>query len=144
MPNPHILRAVFAACAAAALVGPALAAPATLKLPPETAKLRPSALPGYGVATQKCATCHSADYIIHEPVVEPREAPLVLADRQRLERRLPAPRNLDAQRAILAQHRLGVGSIAVVVRLGRLFTLRAGRPSDGSVRHPVPARSAPS
>ena len=44
-----------------------LAAPAEIKLPPVTAKLRPSSLPGYAVATQKCAICHSADYVNYQP-----------------------------------------------------------------------------
>lgn len=39
----------------------------TLKLPQETAKLKPSKLPGYQVAIQKCAICHSADYINQQP-----------------------------------------------------------------------------
>ncbi len=41
----------------------ASAAPNKIKLPPETAKLRKSNLPGYTLATQKCVVCHSADYI---------------------------------------------------------------------------------
>jgi cytochrome c551/c552 len=43
------------------------AAPLTITLPAETAKLRPSSLPGYRIATQKCATCHSADYVNYQP-----------------------------------------------------------------------------
>lgn len=39
----------------------------TLKLPQETAKLKASKLPGYQVALQKCAICHSADYINQQP-----------------------------------------------------------------------------
>ena len=39
------------------------AAPKQIKLPPETAKLRKSKLPGYTLATQQCLICHSADYI---------------------------------------------------------------------------------
>lgn len=34
-----------------------------IKLPSETAVLRPSNLPGYTIALQKCGICHSADYI---------------------------------------------------------------------------------
>jgi cytochrome c551/c552 len=43
------------------------AAPLTITLPAETAKLRPSSLPGYQIAMQKCATCHSADYVNYQP-----------------------------------------------------------------------------
>ena len=48
-----------------ALALPAVAADITL--PPVTAKLRPSTLAGYALATQKCAICHSADYISYQP-----------------------------------------------------------------------------
>ena len=41
--------------------------PKDIKLLPETVKLRPSKLPGYQVATQQCAICHSADYIAYQP-----------------------------------------------------------------------------
>ena len=43
------------------------AAPKQIKLPPETAKLRKSRLPGYTLATQQCLICHSADYINYQP-----------------------------------------------------------------------------
>lgn len=52
---------------AACLAGGAIAAPAAIQLPPETAKLKPSAMPGYAIATQKCSICHSADYIQLQP-----------------------------------------------------------------------------
>jgi len=42
------------------------AAPKSLELPPETAQLRQSKLPGYALATQKCLVCHSADYINYQ------------------------------------------------------------------------------
>src|ERR1700680_3387978 len=38
-----------------------------IALPPETARLKPSPLPGYGIAIQKCGICHSADYINLQP-----------------------------------------------------------------------------
>jgi cytochrome c551/c552 len=38
-----------------------------IQLPPETAKLRTSTLPGYAVAAQKCGICHSADYVDYQP-----------------------------------------------------------------------------
>ena len=49
------------------LIGTAGAAPLSITLPVETAKLRPSTLPGYHIAVQKCATCHSADYVSYQP-----------------------------------------------------------------------------
>ena len=45
----------------------AVAAPHALVLPAETAKLKESHLPGYMIAVQKCATCHSADYVQYQP-----------------------------------------------------------------------------
>lgn len=43
------------------------AAPLSITLPPETAVLKVSTLPGYALAQQKCSTCHSADYINFQP-----------------------------------------------------------------------------
>ncbi|UVL42432.1 c-type cytochrome [Pseudomonas sp. B21-040] len=55
-------------CAAqVCLAGWANAAPLSITLPPETAVLKPSALPGYPLAQQKCSICHSADYINFQP-----------------------------------------------------------------------------
>ncbi|MPQ69108.1 MULTISPECIES: c-type cytochrome [unclassified Pseudomonas] len=55
-------------CAAqVCLAAMASAAPLAITLPPETAVLKPSALPGYPLAQQKCSTCHSADYINFQP-----------------------------------------------------------------------------
>ncbi|MDO8543539.1 MAG: hypothetical protein Q7S40_24120 [Opitutaceae bacterium] len=38
-----------------------------ISLPTETAKLRESPLPGYGMAMGMCATCHSAEYMAYQP-----------------------------------------------------------------------------
>jgi len=45
----------------------ALGAPRSIALPPETATLRPSPLPGAIVAARACVVCHSADYIGYQP-----------------------------------------------------------------------------
>ncbi|MBP0628310.1 MULTISPECIES: c-type cytochrome [unclassified Cupriavidus] len=47
--------------------GNASAAPQDIKLPAENVKLKPARLPGYGIAMQKCAICHSADYVSYQP-----------------------------------------------------------------------------
>lgn len=47
--------------------GHACAAPQDIKLPAENVRLKPAKLPGYGVAMQKCAICHSADYVSYQP-----------------------------------------------------------------------------
>ncbi|SPS00588.1 SorB family sulfite dehydrogenase c-type cytochrome subunit [Cupriavidus taiwanensis] len=47
--------------------GHASAAPQDIRLPAENVKLKPAKLPGYGIATQKCAICHSADYVSYQP-----------------------------------------------------------------------------
>jgi len=49
------------------LLAQAAAANKTIELPAETAQLRPSTLPGYSIASQKCGICHSADYILYQP-----------------------------------------------------------------------------
>ncbi len=60
-----LVRAVFGSCVLIAFN--ALAAPPDIKLQPDTSKLRPSKLPGYAIAMQKCAICHSADYVNYQP-----------------------------------------------------------------------------
>jgi cytochrome c551/c552 len=47
--------------------GGASAAPQDIRLPAENVKLKPAKLPGYGIAMQKCAICHSADYVSYQP-----------------------------------------------------------------------------
>jgi len=57
-------------CAGLLLAAAAMAshaAPTSITLPPETAALKVSTLPGYAIAMQKCAICHSADYIQYQP-----------------------------------------------------------------------------
>lgn len=58
---------VFGFACGAAMAQPASLKPLTIKLPPETARLKPSTLPGYQAAVQKCGICHSADYINLQP-----------------------------------------------------------------------------
>jgi len=45
----------------------AAAAPPDIQLQPDTSKLRTSKLPGFAIAMQKCAICHSADYVSYQP-----------------------------------------------------------------------------
>ena len=70
----RIAPALFAALLAALLapIAGSVAAqantgPKGVQLPAETVKLRPSKLAGFEIATQKCAICHSADYIAYQP-----------------------------------------------------------------------------
>jgi cytochrome c551/c552 len=58
--------AAFLLAGAAAICG-AAQAPRDITLPPETAVLTASPLPGYRIAVQKCGICHSADYINLQP-----------------------------------------------------------------------------
>ena len=51
----------------AAWISIASGAPLSIVLPDETAVLKPSGLPGYALASQKCYMCHSADYISLQP-----------------------------------------------------------------------------
>lgn len=43
------------------------ASPVEIKLPPETARLTESPVPGYALAVAHCSTCHSPDYIPMQP-----------------------------------------------------------------------------
>lgn len=55
---------------AAMLVGLACAPAAQaleIALPPETAALKPSTLPGYQLALRNCTACHSAQYMQTQP-----------------------------------------------------------------------------
>jgi hypothetical protein len=61
-----MLRLIALAAVVDCGVGPA-AANTAIALPPETARLKPSELPGYQIAVQKCGICHSADYISLQP-----------------------------------------------------------------------------
>ena len=60
-----LARAILGSCVLIAFN--ALAAPPDIKLQPDSSKLRPSKLPGYAIAMQKCAICHSADYVNYQP-----------------------------------------------------------------------------
>lgn len=57
----------FFAALFSGLVSSIQAAPLNFQMPPETAKLRSSALPGAAIAAQKCSICHSADYVNYQP-----------------------------------------------------------------------------
>ncbi len=67
MKTIHFIAAFYISLAGFAVPATSFAQALTLKLPQETAKLKPSKLPGYQVAMQKCAICHSADYINQQP-----------------------------------------------------------------------------
>lgn len=60
------LRAVGIALMAMPLCA-SMARALEITLPPETAKLAESPLPGYALAQAMCLTCHSADYVRMQP-----------------------------------------------------------------------------
>jgi cytochrome c551/c552 len=64
MRNVSILPLAFALAVTAAL---SHAAPNEITLPEDTSVLRPSSLPGYSLAQQKCGICHSANYVSYQP-----------------------------------------------------------------------------
>ncbi|QFI37663.1 hypothetical protein FR932_07290 [Moritella marina ATCC 15381] len=39
----------------------------SITLPMDNTKLKPSTLPGYGLAQSKCHLCHSVDYVMYQP-----------------------------------------------------------------------------
>jgi mono/diheme cytochrome c family protein len=66
-PMQHGLR-IVAALAALLLAGAAAqAATKTITLPPDSAQLKPSPLPGYAKAQGQCVACHSAEYMLYQP-----------------------------------------------------------------------------
>lgn len=67
MKTIHFIAALGLSLTGFLLPATSFAQALTLRLPLETAKLKPSKLPGYQVAMQKCAICHSADYISQQP-----------------------------------------------------------------------------
>lgn len=58
-----LMSAVLSIAGTVAFAAP----PKPIELPGETVKLKPSNLPGFRIAQQKCAICHSADYIAYQP-----------------------------------------------------------------------------
>ena len=65
--KPMKFMTVLLCAAQVCLANLAGAAPLSITLPAETAVLKPSTLPGYPLARQKCSICHSADYINFQP-----------------------------------------------------------------------------
>lgn len=76
-----------------ALLGQVAAATKTIELPAETAKLKPSSLPGYPIAAGKCAICHSVDYILYQPP-QMTQAQWT-AEAQKMQRSYGAPLDAD-------------------------------------------------
>jgi len=54
------------------LAAPASAATKGVTLPPDSAQLKPSPLPGYQKAQANCVACHSAEYLLYQPPTAPR------------------------------------------------------------------------
>ena len=44
----------------------------TIQLPPDGVQLKASALPGYAKAQAICTACHSAEYMLYQPLTAPR------------------------------------------------------------------------
>nr|WP_295542382.1 c-type cytochrome [uncultured Pseudacidovorax sp.] len=61
------MQALLVVVCAFVVTAASAAPPKPIQLPAETVKLKPSSLPGYAIAQQKCAICHSADYIAYQP-----------------------------------------------------------------------------
>lgn len=63
---------IAAALAALAFDGVVLAAQKTITLPPDSAQMKASSLPGYAKAQASCVVCHSAEYMLYQPPTAPR------------------------------------------------------------------------
>jgi mono/diheme cytochrome c family protein len=69
------MKSFFTGTLLALSIGAAATASATVKtiqLPPDSAQLKPSALPGYVKAQGNCVACHSAEYMLYQPATAPR------------------------------------------------------------------------
>ncbi len=80
------------------LLGKVDAATRTIELPPETAQLKPSTLPGYSIARGKCGICHSLDYILYQPP-QMSQAQWT-AEAQKMQRSYGAPLDADEIRLV--------------------------------------------
>lgn len=80
------------------LLGEVDAATRTIELPPETAQLKPSTLPGYSIARGKCGICHSLDYILYQPP-QMSQAQWT-AEAQKMQRSYGAPLDADEIRLV--------------------------------------------
>jgi hypothetical protein len=90
----HIIRiSCIALVSSHTLSGQVDAATRTIELPPETAQLKLSTLPGYSIARGKCAICHSLDYILYQP--PKMSLAQWTAEAQKMQRSYGAP--LDAE-----------------------------------------------
>jgi hypothetical protein len=66
--KPYLTLTLCAATAIAAMPAFAL----DVQLPPETARFKPSDLPGYALAQRNCMTCHSVHYVQTQPPTSSR------------------------------------------------------------------------
>jgi len=69
--SPH-LRAAVGAALLAAVSGTSAAAPKTIALPPDNTHFKQA--PGSDIATARCMSCHSADYVQYQPPTTTRAA----------------------------------------------------------------------
>lgn len=83
------------------------------------------------------------DFDGDDPVIEPGEAPLVFGDQDRGKEAVPVAGKLHTHWAMLGQHRLATGAVALV---GLAFGLVLAWyiPDAGSSLRPSSARSPPS
>lgn len=96
---PHIIRmSCIVVVSSYTLLGQVDAATRTIELPPETAQLKPSSLPGYSIARGKCAVCHSLDYILYQPP-DMTQAQWT-AEAQKMQRSYGAPLDADEIRLV--------------------------------------------
>lgn len=71
--NLAVIRRAGAVSAAALLIAASASVQALdISLPGDTVQYQPSDLPGYTLALQNCATCHSAQYVQSQPPGSPR------------------------------------------------------------------------
>ena len=147
MKTIHAISTVLLCAAFSMVTTPGQAAPLDFKLPAETAKLRPSTLPGAEIAAQKCSICHSADYVNYQPPGMSQAQ--WTAEMAKMQHAYGAPISDDEVKQLGAYLAVAYGSAkatdASVLALSALVMPSAAAPASpvvAPVQKPVPVAAA--
>ncbi|QUM76729.1 hypothetical protein HWV00_11070 [Moritella sp. 24] len=95
-----IIVALFSLTAKAEIV--------SISLPMDNTKLKPLALPGYGLAQSKCHLCHSVDYIMYQP--PEMDLKEWIGEMYKMRNEYGAPISMDEAKVIAAYLSVAYGS----------------------------------
>ncbi|MFT5711599.1 MAG: cytochrome c551/c552 [Halioglobus sp.] len=110
-----------------AIVSPSRSQVNEIELPKDVSKLRPSPLPGYDIALQKCGICHSANYVSYQPPGKDQRQ--WTAEMKKMQHSYGAPLSEDEIKLIGAYLSVEYGSASAtdesVVSLSTAYALEA-------------------